>query len=67
MKSDLGILEAIKKHTTCDLKMSSFEKLIYLADKLCIGRKFTGIQKERDLAHKDLDAAFVNAIARSCD
>lgn len=55
---DNDIYSAILKHTTADYKMTKFDKLIYLADKLAIGRKFSGINKMRELALKDINEAF---------
>jgi HD superfamily phosphohydrolase YqeK len=42
--------------------MTKFDKIIYLADKLAIGRKFVGIQELRKLALNDIDLAFVQML-----
>jgi len=67
-KKDFGIsqkdiLEAIRKHTIGAPRMTSLEKIIYLADHIEEGRNFTGVSKVRRLAQRDLDKAVVEATA----
>lgn len=51
------ILDAIRHHTTGADKMTTLEKIIYLADHMEAGRDFPGVKKLRGLAFKDLDKA----------
>ena len=60
-----NIYSAIMKHTTADFEMSTFDKIIYIADKLAVGRKFKGIQDIRALAKKDIDKAFIKVLVLS--
>ncbi|MBU0630798.1 MAG: bis(5'-nucleosyl)-tetraphosphatase (symmetrical) YqeK [Candidatus Margulisbacteria bacterium] len=56
---DKEILAAIENHTTGRPGMSRLEKIIYLADHIEVGRKFTGIGRIRKLALHDLDRAII--------
>lgn len=63
-KKDFGIkaktiLAAIAKHTLGTPKMTTLEKIIYLADHIEEGRKFKGVNKIRKLAFKDLNKAII--------
>jgi len=53
------ILKAIKKHTLGSPAMTKLEKIIYLADHIEEGRNFSGVNKIRALAAKNLDQAVV--------
>lgn len=55
---DKDILSSIFNHTTVVRGMSTFDKIIYMADKLAYGRKYDGIQKVREIALKDIDEGF---------
>ncbi|WP_322941737.1 nicotinate-nucleotide adenylyltransferase [Mycoplasmopsis canis] len=52
------IIQAIKCHTSMRTNMNKLDKILFIADKICQGRKFNGIQKVRELAFNDLDAGF---------
>lgn len=53
------VCEAIRWHTTGKADMSLLEKIIYLADYIEPTRDFEGVEKLRQLAYTDLDAALV--------
>ena len=55
---DPEITNAIGKHTTLSLDLSPMDKLVFMADKLCLGRKWDGIQNIRKLCFEDFDLAF---------
>lgn len=55
--SDPEVLSAIEKHTVGSEKMSDLEKVIYLADHIEAERDFKDVQKIRELAYRDPDAA----------
>ena len=59
---DLDILNAIEFHTTGRKDMSQLEKLIYIADYIEPSRKFSGVDKVRQLAYKDLDRSILLAM-----
>lgn len=59
---DGGIFSAISNHTLGSVKMTAFDKCIFVADLLSYDRKFKRIQRLRNLAMKDLDRAFVEGI-----
>ena len=50
-------MEAIKHHTTGKADMNLLEKIIYVADYMEPCRNFPGVEKLRELAYTDLDAA----------
>ncbi|WP_406613663.1 nicotinate-nucleotide adenylyltransferase [Mycoplasma corogypsi] len=60
--ADEAILRAISVHTTMDLQMNALDKILFIADKICEGRKFPGIQKLRALCFKDLEAGFKEVV-----
>ncbi|MBQ7653286.1 MAG: bis(5'-nucleosyl)-tetraphosphatase (symmetrical) YqeK [Clostridia bacterium] len=59
---DEDIINAVRYHTTGRANMSDLEKLIYLADLLEEDRAFDGVEKLREIAHKDFNAGFVQAV-----
>ena len=62
---DEDILGAIQYHTTGRANMSTLEKIIFLADYIEPGRKFSGLKKAQALAKEDLDAACLFALKNS--
>lgn len=59
---DRKILSAISKHTLGSIKMSLFEKLIYVADLAAPDRKFKERKKLEAMAFKNLHLAFREAL-----
>lgn len=59
------ICEAIRWHTTGKPIMSSFEKILYLADMIEPNRSFPGVEELRELAFQDLNLAMSYALERS--
>lgn len=55
--ADEDILNAIRHHTTGRVGMSKLEKIVYVADMIEPNRKFDGVERLRDIARVDLDAA----------
>lgn len=55
---DEAIAHSIRVHTSLALELSLLDKIVFMADKLCQGRKWEGIQKIRDLSLRDFDQAF---------
>ena len=52
-----AVVEAICNHTTGRADMTTLEKIIYVADYMEPCRNFPGVEKLRELAYSDLDAA----------
>ena len=52
-----AVVSAIEHHTTGKADMSLLEKIIYVADYMEPNRDFPGVEKLRELAYKDMDAA----------
>lgn len=63
--TDEDILWAVRSHTCGRSGMSDFEKVIYLADMLCEGRKFEVRDYLLGLARKNLDMAMHEALVHS--
>ena len=59
------VCDAIRWHTTGKPIMSSFEKLLYLADMIEPNRSFPGVDELRELAFQDLNLAMCYALERS--
>ncbi|BDX52774.1 nicotinate-nucleotide adenylyltransferase [Metamycoplasma equirhinis] len=64
MFEDEEILHAIKIHTTLDFELSVLDKILYVSDKLCEGRKWKGVQKSRKLALINLNEGLKEAITK---
>ncbi|MBB6445954.1 bis(5'-nucleosyl)-tetraphosphatase (symmetrical) YqeK [Bacillus benzoevorans] len=60
--TDPEILDAVRYHTSGRAKMTSLEKVVYLADYIEPGRHFPGVEEVREMAEKDLDQALIQAI-----
>ncbi|MGZ9414177.1 nicotinate-nucleotide adenylyltransferase [Mycoplasma sp. 5370] len=56
------IVRAISVHTSIDYEMSTLDKIVFMADKLCQGRKWDGIQTIRSLAFSNFDLAFKKVV-----
>ena len=52
-----AVVSAIRHHTTGRANMSLLEKIIYVADYMEPNRSFPGVERLRELAFSDLDAA----------
>ena len=52
-----AVVSAIEHHTTGKADMNLLEKIIYVADYMEPNRDFPGVEKLRELAYKDMDAA----------
>lgn len=52
-----AVVSAIRHHTTGKANMSLLEKIIYVADYMEPNRNFDGVEKLRELAFSDIDAA----------
>ncbi len=52
-----AVVNAIRHHTTGKADMTLLEKIIYVADYMEPCRNFPGVEKLRELAYTDLDAA----------
>ena len=55
---DEAILNAIRYHTTGRANMTTFEKIIYVADMIEPNRKFQGVEELRAMADISLEDAF---------
>jgi len=63
--SDPDILKAVAFHTTGHDGMSTFEKVLYLADYIEENRQFEGVEEIRKAAKSDLDLALLTAVDRA--
>lgn len=52
---DPEILQAVWKHTTADVTMSTLDKIVFMADFIEPGRKFPGVDVARKITYDNLD------------
>lgn len=62
---DREILQAITYHTSGHESMTMLDKVIYVADYIEPGRKFSGVEEARELARKDINQALLFALKRT--
>ena len=70
IKEELGvedeeILGAVRWHTSGHAGMTLLEKIIYMADMCSAERSYREVEELRSLLDKDLDKAFIKAVAYS--
>lgn len=56
---DEDICQAIRYHTVGNIDMNMLDKIIFVADKIDVGKSYLGIDEERELAYKDIDKALL--------
>jgi predicted HD superfamily hydrolase involved in NAD metabolism len=61
---DEGVLRAIRIHSTGDADMTRLDRILFVSDYIEPMRNFEGLNELRELAHRDLDAAFRRAIEK---
>jgi len=64
---DADILQAIKYHTTAHKDIDALGKIVYLADKLEVGRDYQKAQQFRALAKQDYSIAFEKLLEYNID
>ena len=62
-----AVVAAIRSHTTGKADMNVLEKIIYVADYMEPNRDFPGVEKLRQLAYTDLDAALKLGLEMTLD
>ncbi len=65
--SDGSIRNAIRCHTIGSVDMGMLDKIIFIADYIEPGRNFSGIDKARELAFNDIDAALLLSFDKTID
>lgn len=63
--NDPEMTNAVAKHTSLALDLTMMDKVVFMADKLCQGRKWDGIQKIRKLCFENFDLAFALTVEKS--
>ncbi len=61
------ICHAVRIHTSLDLELSELDKIVFLADKLCQGRKYEGIQKIREIALSSINEGLKLVIQKTIE
>lgn len=64
---DREILLAVRYHTTGRADMSTFEKVIFMADYISADRKYEGVSRLREKAFENLNEALREALAYTLD
>lgn len=60
--SDTEILNAIRYHTLGSVKMSTLDKIVYIADLISEDRIYKGVEILRDMAYNNIDKAILMSI-----
>ena len=60
--SDIEILNAIRFHTLGSVKMSTLDKIVYIADLISEDRIYKGVEILKDLAYNNIDKAILMSI-----
>ncbi len=60
--SDTDILNAIRYHTLGSVKMSTLDKIVYIADLISEDRIYKGVEILRDMAYNNIDKAILMSI-----
>ncbi|MBU4691324.1 nicotinate-nucleotide adenylyltransferase [Mycoplasma zalophi] len=58
------ILKAIEYHTTLNYSMPTLSKIVYVADKICAGRAWEGIQEYRKLVFLNFDEGYKKLVLK---
>lgn len=53
--TDPEILQAVRRHTTADIEMTTLDKIVFMADFIEPGRDFPGVDEARKITYNDLD------------
>ncbi|MFR4967124.1 bis(5'-nucleosyl)-tetraphosphatase (symmetrical) YqeK [Lactobacillus kalixensis] len=53
--TDPEILQAVWRHTTADVEMTTLDKIVFMADYIEPGRSFDGVEEARKITFKNLD------------
>ncbi|WP_029512490.1 nicotinate-nucleotide adenylyltransferase [Mycoplasmopsis iners] len=65
--SNVRIAKAISIHTTLAYELDDLDKILFIADKICDGRAFAGVQKLRKLVLTDFDEGFKTVVKTNYD
>ena len=60
--SDTDILNAIRYHTLGSVKMSTLDKIVYIADLISEDRIYKGVEILKDMAYNNIDKAILMSI-----
>lgn len=53
--TDPEILQAVRRHTTADIEMTTLDKIVFMADFIEPGRDFPGVDQARKITYKNLN------------
>ncbi|WP_027120415.1 nicotinate-nucleotide adenylyltransferase [Mycoplasmopsis lipofaciens] len=59
------IIKAVSIHTSLALDLSTLDKILFIADKICEGRAFDGVQKLRQLVKTNFEQGFKEVVKRT--
>lgn len=62
---DEEVLSAMRWHTTGKTNMSNLDKIIYIADMVELGRRFSGVEEIRKSAFEDLNKGVLDGLTHS--
>ncbi|CCI86112.1 bis(5'-nucleosyl)-tetraphosphatase (symmetrical) YqeK [Lactobacillus gigeriorum] len=64
---DPEIIQAVNRHTTADVEMTTLDKIVYMADYIEPGRDFPGVEEARKITYKNLDAGVGYQLAHTLE
>ena len=65
--TDPEILQAVNRHTTADVEMTTLDKIVFMADFIEPGRDFPGVDKARDITFNNLDNGVAYQLAHTLE
>ena len=65
--TDPEILQAVWRHTTADVEMTTLDKIVFVADFIEPGRNFSGVEEAREVSYHNLDAGVGYELAHTLE
>lgn len=63
--TDPQILQAVRRHTTGDIEMTTLDKIVFMADFIEPGRSFPGVEEARKITYADLNQGVAYQLAHT--
>ena len=64
---DPEIIQAVNRHTTADVEMTTLDKIVFMADFIEPGRDFPGVEEARKITYENLDAGVSYQLAHTLE
>lgn len=63
--TDPDIIQAVKRHTTADIEMTTLDKIVFMADFIEPGRDFPGVEQARKITFSNLNKGVAYQLAHT--